>query len=229
MTGPRLKKVLVAVFLGVLCPGCLYDENDRCASGYVYATALKACVCPPGAVAVAGGCKSCGVNEEAVGVECKCKSGTTLNPAGACEIVSAGAGAECAPAASTCTAPSPVCHASADGKGYCTSKGCTAHGDCAAGWTCTTWEAEPFCRRPYTGIGKTCAANPDCAGLDASYCESFSSKSCMVAGCTLSPDTCGVGLACCDLAKLGLPVTFCLPPASCPTAPTAPSASRNEP
>jgi hypothetical protein len=226
MTGPRLSEVLVAVLLGGLAPGCLYDANNRCPLGYLYDPALKGCLCPPGSVADAGSCQACGVNEEAVGVMCVCKHGATRNSSGVCEVISAGPGAECDPAASTCTVPSAFCQASSDGKGYCTSKGCSSHADCETGWTCATWEAEPFCRRPFTGIGKTCASTADCAGLDASFCEAFSSKSCMVAGCGLSPDTCGVGLACCDLAKLGLAVTLCLPPGSCPTAA---STSGNEP
>jgi hypothetical protein len=226
MTGPRVSKVLLGVFVGALVPGCLYDANNRCPVGHLFNPALQGCVCPPGSVADAGSCQACGVNEEAVGVKCECKSGATRNASGVCEVVSAGPGAECAPAASACTAPSDFCQESPDGKGYCTSKGCSSHADCSAGWTCTTWEAAPYCRRPFTGLGKTCAASADCAGLDASYCEALSSKTCQVQGCTSSPDTCGVGLACCDLAKLGLPVTFCLPPTSCPTAM---SASRTEP
>jgi hypothetical protein len=197
--------------------GCLYDENDRCSDGQVHSAELKGCVCPAGSVLAAGVCKACGANEEAVGTECKCTTGHVRSPAGACELVASGPGSACSPAANSCTGAASHCQAAADGGGYCTSKGCSGHGDCTGGWTCTTWEAAPYCRRPPTGVGKTCASSADCAGLDASYCEVLQAKTCMVAGCTVSPDTCGVGLACCDLAPVGLPVTLCLPPGSCPT------------
>jgi hypothetical protein len=205
---------------GALLTGCLYDEDKRCPAGYVFGESLKACVCPPGAVAAdAGGCMTCGANEVAEGALCKCKSGTSRNAQGACEADSTGAGAACAPGASSCANPaSPHCAPApaGGGMGYCTSKGCKSHADCTAGWSCTTWETEPYCRRPPTGLGKTCGAAADCAGLDASYCESFQAKTCMVAGCTVSPDTCGVGMACCDLTKVGLPTTLCVPAGSCP-------------
>jgi hypothetical protein len=216
----RLTIVLLSLIGGALGAGCQYDEDKRCPAGYVYGDVLRACVCPPGAVAVDGGtCMSCGANEEAEGGVCKCKPGTTRNAQGVCELDATGAGADCAPGASSCANPAaPHCAAApaGGGKGYCTSKGCKSHAECQAGWSCTTWEAEPYCRRPPTGLGKTCGAPADCAGLDASYCESFQAKTCMVSGCTVSPDNCGVGLACCDLSKLGLPITLCVPPGSCP-------------
>jgi hypothetical protein len=218
-TGPaRIWALLMVGVGGVLLAACLVDTDQRCPTSYVYAEKLGACTCPPNSIIADGLCKACGANEEAVGKECKCKAGTARNPAGLCEVVTAGPGTACTTAAS-CTDPANAHCQVPMGQpaGYCTSTGCTSNAACAAGWTCATWTAAPYCRRPPTGLGKTCASAADCAGLDASYCEAFQSHKCVVTGCMLSPDDCGVGLECCDLASVGLPLKMCVGAGTCPT------------
>jgi hypothetical protein len=51
-----------------------------------------------------------------------------------------------------------------------------------------------------TGVGKPCASDADCAGLDADYCELFVSKTCLVKNCTVTPDSCYQGSECCSFA-----------------------------
>ena len=83
----------------------------------------------------------------------------------------------------------------------------------AAGAVCT---ALPPDVHPPSGVGKACMAAADCAGLDASYCEAGFSHSCVVADCTVSPNSCFTGTECCDFTSFGLP-RLCIPAGMCPT------------
>jgi hypothetical protein len=67
---------------------------------------------------------------------------------------------------------------------------------------------------PPTGVGMACSSDDDCAGTDASYCETLVSQSCLVPGCT-TDDDCYQGNECCDLTAFGMP-TLCVPEGSCP-------------
>jgi hypothetical protein len=55
---------------------------------------------------------------------------------------------------------------------------------------------------PPTGLDKPCTSNADCAGLEASFCDTFVSHTCLVQGCTTSPDNCFTGKECCDFTTM---------------------------
>jgi hypothetical protein len=81
---------------------------------------------------------------------------------------------------------------------------------------CAQDDARAACRTGPVGFGTTCASDADCAGLEASHCETLQAHVCVVAGCQTAPDTCTGGQSCCDLNALGIPLTLCLPPGQCP-------------
>ncbi|MEY2935134.1 MAG: hypothetical protein RL033_5883 [Pseudomonadota bacterium] len=66
-----------------------------------------------------------------------------------------------------------------------------------------------------TGQDTPCTTAADCAGFEASYCDNFVSFSCLVPGCTVSPDNCSDGKDCCDLSNFGLPMTLCIQAGAC--------------
>jgi hypothetical protein len=101
------------------------------------------------------------------------------------------------------TSESCVCPATAPPLG----SGCVP---CAAG------DARPACQQGPSGFGTPCATDADCSGFDASHCEVLQAHVCVVSPCTKSPDSCTGGQSCCDLAKLGVPLSLCLPPGQCP-------------
>jgi hypothetical protein len=74
----------------------------------------------------------------------------------------------------------------------------------------------PHATRP-TGEGQPCASEADCAGFEASFCEIYVSRTCLVSGCSLSPDSCPAGEECCDVTAVGLVglPTLCLAAGLC--------------
>jgi hypothetical protein len=64
---------------------------------------------------------------------------------------------------------------------------------------------------------KPCTSEADCAGTEATYCDIFVSRSCLVQGCSLDPDNCFEGWECCDLSAFGIPMPLCLPLGACTT------------
>jgi len=81
---------------------------------------------------------------------------------------------------------------------------------------CTTGDTRPACASGPSGFGTPCTTDTDCAGFDASHCETLQGHVCVVSPCQKSPDSCTGGQSCCDLSGLGLPLTLCLPPGQCP-------------
>src|SRR5512145_2135965 len=65
------------------------------------------------------------------------------------------------------------------------------------------------CRKPPVGMGTACTSNDQCAGTEATFCDSVVTHACAVQGCSLSPDDCYPGYLCCDLSKYGMPITLC--------------------
>jgi hypothetical protein len=73
-----------------------------------------------------------------------------------------------------------------------------------------------------TGMMTPCDGPEDCAGFVASYCLDISYGSivlngCVIAGCTLDPDSCPAPNTCCDIdptyeSMMSLPDTLCMPP-----------------
>lgn len=64
---------------------------------------------------------------------------------------------------------------------------------------------------PGGGLGDSCTSPADCAGKDASFCESFSLMQCTVSGCDLANDNCPDTYVCCDLSSVGVMDPLCLP------------------
>jgi hypothetical protein len=111
-----------------------------------------------------------------------------------------------------------TCHAIAEaGAGYCTSAGCEDSDGCPDGYACEEGGEGSYCKRPPTGQGASCQSPDDCAGFEATYCESFQLGVCLVQDCTVSPDSCHEGWTCCDLSSLGLDETLCIQDGLCVT------------
>jgi hypothetical protein len=73
------------------------------------------------------------------------------------------------------------------------------------------------CRRPPVGLNKSCTSNDDCAGTEATYCDTFVAHACIVQGCSVTPNNCFSGYQCCDLTTFGVPQPICVPTGACPT------------
>jgi hypothetical protein len=208
--------VVVCAFI---LAGCIVDESPRCGDHQVV-DSNGYCKCAAGFVANAtmGRCDPCGANEEARGGKCECVMGWSRPTGGACMQIPTGS--PCDTKSMPCTDPAyPVCHPlTASGTaGYCTKTGCTMASDCNMGNACVTKVTPSYCRRPTTGQGKACTSAKDCMGTEATYCEAFMLKQCLVENCSVSdPDACFPGSTCCDLTKLGLPKTLCIPTGTCP-------------
>jgi hypothetical protein len=108
-------------------------------------------------------------------------------------------GEECS-AEMACSAPYPYCATLSD-QSFCTTQDCTVNADCPLGFNCHADGANKFCAEP-VGWGKSCQAPADCAGGEATFCESFVSHTCIVEKCATNPSVCPSGNVCCDLSSL---------------------------
>lgn len=202
--------------LGVLTQsvaGCLYDPDAPCGEDLEESEDGTRCVCPEGSVYTEDGCVTCGEHEVASASGCVCEEGYVRPPSGgACEegTPPGGLGSECDPAAPACTEPYDHCEP-ASGSGYCTS-GCETNDDCEGGYACN---AESICQRPPLGMGMSCSGPEDCAGTEATYCDTFVSMTCLVQGCQVDPNDCFGGFECCDLTAVGVPQPICIPAGAC--------------
>lgn len=201
---------------------CLYDPDEPC-SPYQERSEGGNCVCVADAVprGPTEGCEPCGDNEVAAGTTCACVEGYARADAESpCEEVPAGLNVPCEVAGPGCADETyDTCHAieGGEGAGYCTSAGCAASDECPDGYACADEGGEPYCRRPPTGQGVACQSPDDCADFEATYCETFQLRVCLVEGCVLSPDSCHEGWTCCDLSPFGLDQTLCVPEGQCLT------------
>ena len=50
---------------------------------------------------------------------------------------------------------------------------------------------------------------------EATYCDTFKSHSCLVQGCSLTPNNCFSGWECCDLSAFGVPQPICVAQGAC--------------
>jgi hypothetical protein len=196
-----LKRALL--FAAVVTGGCLYDSGDRCGPAMVYDTSLDACVCAPNAIVTGLGCTACADDEVIVAGKCGCASGYAKDASNVCEPVS-GLGDACGSAGDCSNPQYGYCAPSTAGETAktCTST-CGSDADCGAAYTCAVWEATPYCRQ-WSGLGQSCTGSADCAGDDASYCDTYQTHSCIVQGCSLSSDDCPRGTTCCDFSSYGL-------------------------
>ncbi|HET9955356.1 MAG TPA: hypothetical protein VFQ61_12665 [Polyangiaceae bacterium] len=144
---------------------------------------------------------------------CVCKTGYVLGAAG-CEPIPAGLGVDCSASGMCGAEPYSYCMETDRGS-YCTSKGCKTSADCAFGYACDV--PSGVCLRPPVGLYMTCQSDKDCADTEATYCDVFFSHSCLVQGCTVSPNNCFEGSECCDLSTFGVAQPLCIPAGSCTT------------
>jgi hypothetical protein len=187
--------------------------DDKCGANQVELTGADqaGCRCAEGAAPDPSGhgCIMCGQHEHVVAEKCECETGFTRAAAGmACEEVTGGVlGAACS-ADTPCADPYPYC-ASANGQSFCTTQGCTSQGQCPVGWVCDAPGPAGFCRQP-TGLGKSCTKSSDCAGGEATFCETFVTMTCIVEKCASNPGLCPSGNVCCDMAAL-IGTSVCTP------------------
>jgi hypothetical protein len=74
--------------------------------------------------------------------------------------------------------------------------------------------SEPEMEMP-SAIGKPCTSHADCAGTDATYCDTFKTMGCLVEGCNLANDDCPAAFECCDLSLFGIANPLCLHEGDC--------------
>jgi hypothetical protein len=190
--------------------GCIVEDGDKACSKNqvrVDGEGLLFCECAPGYIIDTTNnvdCIPCGENEQAVKGKCECSEGFTRPSEGAACQMSA-LGAACSDNAG-CSGDFPVCVVGSGG-GYCTES-CTASTDCERGWVCDTAASGKACKKPPTGYGMSCMTAADCAGNDASFCESFQSKSCQVECSKTKP--CPGDWGCCDFTVM----VICLEPSA---------------
>lgn len=209
--------------MALLAAGCLYDRGDRCGSGQRLDDQGLYCQCLDGLVPDPGGrgvCVACPAHERAAGTRCECTDGFSRPaPDKACEPATAGLGEACDATRPCAVASFPHCQATGSTSGYCTSTGCATSQDCRGGFACVDGASGRYCKRPPVGQNKSCAGDADCAGTEATLCDTLYSKRCLVQGCKVDdPSTCHEGFRCCDLSGFGLAKTVCVDLPQCPGA-----------
>jgi hypothetical protein len=212
------KGALLLLTLGALVAGaCVYDADDRCSPGQVLLTD-SSCGCAPGSAFTPQGCVPCAENEVAGPNGCICAEGLSRpTPDAACQAPPQELGVACDTQSAPCTSPTyDHCQIVSGSSGYCTTSGCSSSAECQGGYACDTAASPPFCRRPPLGAGNPCESPADCAGTEATWCDTFMTHTCLVQGCSVSAQDCFVGEECCDLSRFGLPAPLCLPQGACP-------------
>lgn len=213
----RVPRIVSLSLLGALIHGCLYDSDDPCSPGQVILDDAV-CVCADGSALTDRGCIPCGENEVAGSGACVCAAGFSRTSEGApCAAEPSLLGLACDTESAPCSdATYSLCHVSdgAGSAGYCT-EACASSEDCDGSYACDTTTSSPYCRRPPTGTGLACATDADCAGNEASLCESFMLHACVVANCSPTAQDCFPGTKCCDFTAFGAPAPFCLPDGAC--------------
>jgi hypothetical protein len=202
---------------GLLAAACVYDPDAKCGEGLVFYEEGARCVCPGNTIYTAEGCVKCRKNEVSNGTACECKDGFARDGAsGSCKEQPMGQGVECDGTPTSCADETfNVCQVANGEPGYCTTDGCTGPSDCGGGYACDA--ASGVCVRPPFGMGMTCASNADCEDTAATYCDLFVSRTCLVQGCTVTPNNCFAGNDCCDLSAFGVPQPICVPAGECVT------------
>ena len=203
--------------LGALVPSaCVYDADDRCSPGQVLLTD-SACGCAEGSAFTPQGCVPCAENEVAGPNGCACAEGLSRpTPDAACQASPRELGVACDAGSTPCTSSQyDHCQLVSGMGGYCTSTGCASSAECEAGYACDAAASPPFCRRPPLGAGRACVAPADCAGTEATWCDTVVSHTCLVQGCSVAAQDCFEGTQCCDFTQFGVPAPLCVPPGAC--------------
>lgn len=197
--------------------GCIYDDDERCGP-HMVASAIDSCVCEADYVLVGTECITCPENERVQGAGCACNDGYERSVEGAActPLPTTGPGASCS-AVEPCTDPDfTFCATASNEDQYCTSQGCETSADCPESFACAQSDAGSFCKRRPAGMETPCAADAECAGYEATFCETLYSKVCLVQGCSLSENDCFDGWECCDVTSFGMPIPICIPEGNCP-------------
>lgn len=188
----------VGASLGAAC----IMEDDRCGPYQVRLPDQNLCVCTMESVLNPDGpgCLPCGPNEWALDEKCVCKSGFTRPSEEALCEKSAGStlGQPCS-ADAPCSEPNPYC-ATVGRASYCTRTGCTTHEDCPESWVCAQEGDFRICRLQL-GFLRECTSQEDCAGTEATYCETYQIRRCLVQGCLADKSVCASRQVCCDLRQ----------------------------
>jgi hypothetical protein len=183
---------------------CLYDASDRCDPKQTYDPNAGLCVCTGNTIAGteadgSPGCVACAEHEVSNNDTCSCEEGYERpTPDAPCLSVPDALGLPCNTDQECTDATYDTCHLQDDGSGYCTNVGCQ-QGECTGGYACDTVATPTYCARPPDGAGKPCGSDEDCAGTEATWCETFNTHVCYVEGCALDGNDCP-GKECCDLA-----------------------------
>lgn len=213
-----LRALLVAAASSVALLACTFDPDDRCGVGQVIYGDNVRCVCPEGSLAIGTECVKCGDNEIAGPTSCVCDAGFFRPaPGQACEPAPQGLGAACDTSVPCAGEPYSHCETVDDSAGYCTSTGCSSSDQCTDGYQCDLAVSPSICRKPPVGLGTPCSTDAECAGTEATYCDTFMSKTCRQQGCTFAPDSCFIGTQCCDLSQFGVAQPLCVPAGTCTT------------
>jgi len=195
------------VLFGLLQSGCLVDSAHRCGSHQVLQNDL--CICDPGYGLFGTACQACGENEVGSNDGCQCAAGFGRSDATEPCAATASLGQSCSRDSDCADAVFAFCAPLLEG-GYCTNPDCTSSMECKNGYSCNARGTRSFCERPPTGVGQSCETSDDCAGLEASYCESTLSHSCLKNACKADPAICPGDWVCCDIALIR--ESLCLPP-----------------
>lgn len=206
----RVAFTSIALSVLLVAPACLVDLDDRCGEHQRYDAEAEVCLCEADYARQGDACVRCGENEVSAADGCVCAEGFSRPGAGeACEAASA-LGEPCASDAD-CGERYDHCALAEDAKeGYCTASGCSTEADCPTDFGCNTRRSPSFCERPPEGLGTPCTSADDCAGFEASYCESVSAGVCLVNDCAPNPDKCHGDWVCCDIGLLSQ--SLCIPP-----------------
>lgn len=211
----RLVRLFAAGLAAGAVAGCIYDDDDRCSDNQVAFDSL--CVCAPGSAWTAQGCVVCAENEQPGANGCECVAGFARPSAeAACEPLPSGLGDACDTVDAPCgEGPFDHCQVVSGTSGYCTRIDCGDSLPCEGGYACETRSGAPFCRRAPLGLGTPCESADDCAGTEATWCDTFQTQQCIVQGCSLADQDCFGDQVCCDLSQFGVPVPLCLPAGGC--------------
>jgi hypothetical protein len=207
------------IVFAVAAVACIYDADDRCGPN-MQLSAVDSCACVEGYVLDGAVCVACPDGELESRGSCVCPPGFNKPTAGApCEKTAAVAtlGSACSLAEPCKSDEYPFCAEASNAESYCTSNGCRATSECSEGYACVQAASASFCRRSPSGMGKPCESAADCAGTEATYCETLISHSCLVQDCSLEADDCFEGWECCDVSAYGMPKPICVPAGECPT------------
>jgi hypothetical protein len=192
-------KLSILVLVLVAAAGCVYDASDRCGPNMIFVAKLEACLCADNAIVEDLGCKACEPDEVVIAGACGCAPGSAKSADDVCERI-AGLGDACA-SAGDCTNPAYAYCAPGVAGSTCTST-CDDDAGCGDAYTCATWEPQPYCRQ-FVGLGMSCTSSADCAATDATFCDTYQSHTCIVAGCSLDNGACPRGTMCCDFSQYG--------------------------